>query len=124
MTHVKKPAPVRSDPFTPAPFAHKSRGSPPSPAAPPRLPRGNPLGESRIEMRRRAEVESCTKNSVGEWDRGELARLERGVGSMRLKFMQQIPQTVQGIPECQSERQADAIFHTARVMFVLGRRPE
>jgi hypothetical protein len=82
-----------SDPFTPALFAHNSRGSPPSPAAPPRLPRGNPLGASRIEVRCDAEVEGCTKNSVGEWDRGELARLERGVGSMRLKLMQQVPES-------------------------------
>ncbi len=62
---------------------------------PRRLPRGNPLGASRIEIRRHAEVEGCTKNSVGERDRGELARLERRVGSMRLKFVHQVPQTVQ-----------------------------
>src|SRR5258708_15043152 len=67
--------------------------------SPCRLPRGNPLGASRIEIRGHAEVEGCAKNSVGERNRGELSRLERDVGSMRLKFVQEVPQTVQRISD-------------------------
>jgi len=46
------------------------------------------------KIRRQAQVDGWTTHSVGERDRGQLARLERGVGSMRLKFVQRVPQTV------------------------------
>ena len=46
-------------------------------------PRSNRLGMSPTKIRRQAQVDGCTTHSVGERDRGQLARLERGVGSMR-----------------------------------------
>jgi hypothetical protein len=69
-----------------------------------RLPRSTPLDSSPTEIRSHVEVEGCTKDSVGERDRSELARFERGIASMRLKFMQQVPKPVDGISNDQGER--------------------
>ncbi len=52
---------------------------------------GNSTDTSPVEIGRNVKIEGRTKDSVGERDRGQLARLERGVGSMRLKFVQQVP---------------------------------
>src|SRR5215469_9893220 len=73
-----------------------------------RLPRGIPFGASRIEITRHAEVEGCAKDSVGKRDRGQLARPKRGVGSVRLKFVQQVPHAVQGVSDNQGEGQTRA----------------
>src|SRR5262249_28736584 len=67
------------------------------------LPRCNPLAAAPIEIRRHAEIEGCTKNTVGQRDRGEPARFEHGVRSLRPKLMQQVSETVQGISSDQNE---------------------
>ena len=51
-------------------------------------------GVGRVEQGQGEKVEDCAKDSVGERDRSKLARLERKVASMRLKFVQHVPEAM------------------------------
>src|SRR5947207_2056735 len=72
-----------------------------------RFPFGTPGVALLIEVCRHGEVENGTKDSIGEWDRGQLAGCEGG-GSVRMKFMQQVPGAVQGISGNEGEGQTHA----------------
>src|SRR6185312_2697989 len=68
-------------------------------------PCGGPFLASRITIGCDADVKGETEYAVSERDRSDLAWFKWRPGSMRLKFVQQVPDTVQGIADDQHERE-------------------